>query len=502
MWWNSWFTCLCASVYLVIMYVRWFRRKANAKYARMSGPRKLPLIGHAHKFFRATPGQIANTLKYFGSFPSPVCIYMGPLPHVAIFDPEQLQVILHSQNCLDKSIQYSFLRVSRTLISAPTYLWKGQRKALNPSFGAAILNNFVPIFNEKCAILTGLLEKHVGQPERNYTRDLCKFTLDQIYATALGCDFDMQRSPDGERSLDLIESYIKVMVARIYTVWKYPEFIYRMTSGYKREQEILKTYHETIISKLLKAIDFEEKLKQSEVDFSNEYTDTKKPHIFIDLLLKLIRDGDEVAKEDIFQQIDMILFAGNDTTAKTTSFILLMLAMHPEVQERCYREILEVCPGQDQSVSAEDVSRLPYLDMACRETMRLFPVGSVLARVTTADIKLNDEHTIPANSTVIMGIYQMHRDPKIWGPNADEFDPNNFLPEKVAKRHPYSYLPFSGGPRNCVGMRYAWLSLKILVVHMLRKYRLKTSLTMDQIRIKYGLILNIANGCMLTLERR
>lgn len=505
MWWYSWLTYLCASVCMVMIFLQWSRRKTNAKFAKMSGPRRLPLIGHAHKFFRATPGKIANTLKYFGSFPSPVCIYMGPLPHVAIFDPEQLQVILNSQNCLDKSIQYSFLRVSRTMISAPTHLWKNQRKALNPSFAPAILNNFVPIFNEKCAILTGLLEKYVGQPERNYTRDLCKFTLDQIYATALGCDFDMQRSPDGERSLDLIESYIKVMVARIFTVWKYPEFIYRMTSGYKREQEILKTYHETIISKLLRAIDFEEKLKLSDENNNeamNEDTGSKKPNIFIDRLLKLMRDGDEIAKEDIFQQIDMILFAGNDTTAKTTSFILLMLAMHPEVQERCYQEIMAVCPGENQIVTAEDAAELIYLEMACKETMRLFPVGSVLARVTTADIKLNDEHTIPADSTIIMGIYQIHRDQKIWGPKADEFDPNNFLPERAEKRHPYSFLPFSGGPRNCVGMRYAWLSLKVLVVHMLKKYRLSTSLTMDQIRIKYGIILNIANGCLLTLEKR
>lgn len=199
----------------------------------------------------------------------------------------------------------------------------------------------------------------------------------------------MQVSPDGERSIDLLEAYIKLMVARFFTVWKYPEFIYRMTKSYKREQEILKTYHETIIMKLVRAVNFEEKLNKSSDDLANEDIGTKKPQIFIDGLIKLMREGQQVAKEDIFQQIDMILFAGNDTTAKTTSFILLMLAMYPEVQERCYQEIVEVCPGEDQIVSAEDAAHLTYLEMVCKETMRLFPVGPILARVTTGDIKLD-----------------------------------------------------------------------------------------------------------------
>lgn len=199
----------------------------------------------------------------------------------------------------------------------------------------------------------------------------------------------MQVSPDGERSLDLLEAYIKLMVARFFTVWKYPEFIYRMTTSYKREQEILKTYHDTIIMKLIRAINFEEQLNKSNDNLTNEDIGTKKPQIFIDGLMKLMREGDQVSREDIFQQIDMILFAGNDTTAKTTSFILLMLAMYPEVQERCYQEIVEVCPGEDQLVSAEDVAHLTYLEMVCKETMRLFPVGPMLARVTTGDIKLD-----------------------------------------------------------------------------------------------------------------
>ncbi|XP_065082891.1 cytochrome P450 4C1-like [Ochlerotatus camptorhynchus] len=459
---------------------------------------------------------IAGTLKYFSEFPSPVCIYMGPLPHVAIFDPEQLQVVLHSQNCLDKSVQYSFLRVSETLISAPAHLWKGQRKALNPSFGPAILSSFADIFNKKCVMLTERLGQYVGKPERNFYRDISKCTLDQIYATAFGCDFNMQQSLDGERSLDLQEAYMKLMAARFFTVWKYPEFIYRMTKSYKKELELRKIYHDSITGKMVQQLCVEENLRSSdEQKPTNEDTGTRKPQNFIECLIKYLRVGGQASKdkypvrvgtqsskEDVFPHVDMTIFAGNDTSAKTICSILLMLAIHPEVQERCYQELMEVCPEEDQPISYKDAANLTYLEMVCKETMRLLPAVPIMARVTSGDIKLNDRHTIPANCTIIMGIFQIHRDPKIWGPNADNFDPDNFLPDNVAKRHPYSYIPFSAGPRNCVGMRYAYLSSKIMVAHMLRKYRLKTSLTMSQLRIRCGLLLHISNGCQMALEKR
>ncbi|XP_065082874.1 probable cytochrome P450 313a4 [Ochlerotatus camptorhynchus] len=495
--WDSLLVYICASVLTVFIYFQWTRRKMYASLASMSGPTRLPLIGHAHKFVNVSPETIADTLIYFVSnFPSPVCIHMGPLPHVAVFDPEQVQAVLYSPNCLDKSLHYSFFRIPRTLLTAPGHLWKGLRKTLNPALGPTILNSFIPIFNQKSALLAELLEQHVGKPERNFERDVAKCTLDQIYLTAFGCDHRMQQSPEGDISLELFDIYMEIMVARMFTIWKYPEFIYRMTKAYRIERESRKTYLK-MNSKLLHAFNLGEQFHKS-----NDDNGTSKPKNVLECLKKYICEVNPAAKDDIPHHIVMILFAGNDTTAKTVSFILLMLAMHPDVQDRCFQEIMQVCTGEDGFVSAEDVANLTYLDMVCKETMRLYPVGPMLARVTTGEVKLNDQHIIPANCNIIIGIYQIHRDPKIWGQNADKFDPDNFLPDNVTKRHPYSFIPFSGGPRNCMGMRYAVLSMKITIVHMLRKYRLKTSLTIDQLKVSYGIMLNIANGCQLTIEKR
>lgn len=199
----------------------------------------------------------------------------------------------------------------------------------------------------------------------------------------------MQESPEGEQSVELFDIYMKLMAVRFFTVWKYPEFIYRMTKSYRIEQESLKIYH-NINRKMMIAMNLDEQLNATNKHTQTiEDTGTKKPKNYIECLLKYICEENPAARQDILQHIGIMLFAGNDTSAKTISFILLMLATHPDVQERCFQEIMQVCPGEDQPVSTEDIANLTYLDMVCKETMRLFPVAPIIARITTDDVKLN-----------------------------------------------------------------------------------------------------------------
>ncbi|KAL9697742.1 hypothetical protein quinque_001183 [Culex quinquefasciatus] len=197
-----------------------------------------------------------------------------------------------------------------------------------------------------------------------------------------------------------------------------------------------------------------------------------------------------------------IIEAGNDTTATTLKMVFLMLAIHPDIQERVHEEILRVCPDTDQFVSMEDASALSYIETVCKEVWRLYPVGPFVGRVATLDIKLDDKHTIPADSQILINFHHLHRNPSTWGPDADKFNPDRFLPENCTQRHPYAFLPFSAGPRHCIGLRYAWLSLKIIIVHVLRRYRLRTTLTMDQIKIRFSVVTRILNGCPISLEER
>ncbi|XP_065082871.1 probable cytochrome P450 313a4 [Ochlerotatus camptorhynchus] len=494
------------SVLIVVgVYYRWSRRKVLAAVAHMNGPPKVPLLGHLYLMKFTSPEQIFHHLTSLaGSHQSPMCIHLGPIIAVCVYKPEHLQAVLTSPHCISRAFVYDFFRVSKGLFSSPSHIWKGQRKVLNHSFGPGILNSFVSIFNEKSAILTTMMGLHVGKGERDFTREIARCTLDTIYSTAFGLNFDMQQSPEGNKYLDLQEEFMELVLKRMFSVTHYIERIYRMSKEYKREQEILR-YARILTNRVMEARNADEILSgkvamnQPEV----QETDGKMPQIFLDKLLELARENKQhLAVDDISEHLDTIIFAGNDTTATTMSNLLLMMAMHPDVQERVYQEIMEACPDADQPVSIEETTKLVYTEMVCKETMRLFPVGPVIGRVAEADIQLSDKHVIPARSMVFCGYYMVHHDCEIWGPKANEFNPDNFLPENISKIHPYAYLPFSGGLRNCIGVRYAWISMKIMIVHILRKYRLKTSLTMDKLTLKFCVILKIGNGCFISLEKR
>ncbi|KAG4069559.1 hypothetical protein HA402_006925 [Bradysia odoriphaga] len=196
-----------------------------------------------------------------------------------------------------------------------------------------------------------------------------------------------------------------------------------------------------------------------------------------------------------------MLVAGNDTTALTMSHIILMLAMHPEVQEKAFQEIKDCHETQTSLTDAEIMAKLVYLEMCVKESMRLFPVGPFMGRQTTEDVKLSN-CTVPKGTMLILSCHHLHRNKEVWGPNADKFDPDNFLPEKVASRHAYSYLPFSGGARNCIGIKYAWMSMKIFLSAIMRQYKFSTHLRLEEIVTKFEILLKIENRHLVTVERR
>ena len=103
---------------------------------------------------------------------------------------------------------------------------------------------------------------------------------------------------------------------------------------------------------------------------------------------------------------------------------------------------------------------------------------------------------------IAIDLYNLHRDPAVWGEDPEIFNPNNFLPEKQTARHPYSYLPFSGGPRNCIGIKYAWYAMKIQLCYVLRNYRMTTKLKREDLKLQLHIITKLENNFMISLEKR
>lgn len=126
------------------------------------------------------------------------------------------------------------------------------------------------------------------------------------------------------------------------------------------------------------------------------------------------------------------------------------MSIHPQVQEKVVDELRSVFQSSPVEITYENLNKLVYMDMVIKETLRLVPSVPNLARKTTAEIEL-DGYKIAPGTDIHISPLACHRNEEQWGPNADQFDPDNFLPEKVAERHPFAWMAFSIGIRNCIG---------------------------------------------------
>lgn len=165
---------------------------------------------------------------------------------------------------------------------------------------------------------------------------------------------------------------------------------------------------------------------------------------------------------------------GHDTTATAITWFLYSMAtnQHDQVrnrstnhshsvehllhmvaitQEQVYQEIYDCFGDSDRPCTLEDLPKLKYLECCLKETMRLHPSVPLLRRqLLTEEMKVNG-YTIPVGATVQMQVYAVHHDEKHF-PDPYAFKPERFLPEQSVGRHPYAYVPFSAGPRNCIGI--------------------------------------------------
>ena len=117
-------------------------------------------------------------------------------------------------------------------------------------------------------------------------------------------------------------------------------------------------------------------------------------------------------------------------------------------------------------------------------------------------IIFTDMYTLPKNANVVFRIIDVQRNPALWGHDADLFKPDRFLPENINKIHPYAYLPFSLGSRNCIGYKYALNAIKIVISHIIKSFRVSTPLSFEELKLEISFVLRISQNYIVKLEKR
>lgn len=424
-------------------------------------------------------------------------VYSGLEANVVIYRAEEVEgFVNHSENISKPFIIYEMIHpwLNRGLLTSTGSKWKTRRKMLTPAFHFKILENFASVMNNHARTFTKKLESRM---DHDVIPDVQTLTLKIICETVMGVNLDTYDKEAARDYLDAMRRMGELLLIRVISPHQWPEWLYRMTPSGAETYGVVKRLHKfsrTVIEE--RQAHFEgspealKNLLQLNIDESFK---CKKP--FLDLLLKEhFKNKNEFTIEDIREEVDTFMFAGHDTTAMALSFVLFLIGHHPEVQRKLHKELDDVLGTDDPEgdISLDQLRDLKYLECVIKESLRVYPSVPIVGRKITKEYQLNGK-TVPRGSNVYCFIYALHRDPKYF-PEPERFDPDRFLPEKSIGRHPFAFLPFSAGTRNCIGQRFALQEEKILLSWILRKYSLESLMPRDDIKLYTELVLRSKNG--------
>ena len=196
---------------------------------------------------------------------------------------------------------------------------------------------------------------------------------------------------------------------------------------------------------------------------------TKDDMLSLMLTMAAHGSGEPVSGREIRDEAATLFVAGHDTTSAALAWFWYLLARHPEVEQRVLAEVDAVLG--DRTATYEDFGRLKYLEMVVKETMRLYPAaGFLFGREVVEDVEIGG-YTLRKGAWVFVSPYIVHRDPNNFK-EPEKFDPERFAPGRVESIPPYTYLPFGGGPRICVGNSMAMMEIVLLAATVLQRFRL------------------------------
>ena len=180
-------------------------------------------------------------------------------------------------------------------------------------------------------------------------------------------------------------------------------------------------------------------------------------------------DGKPMSDRQLRDELITLFLAGHETTAIALSWTLFLLARHPDAEERLSREIGEALGGR--LPRAADLPRLRCAEAVVRESLRLFPPAYVIGREAIADCVIGG-YDVAAGTTIYFAPWVLHRDARHF-PDPEAFRPERWLDGSTAKLPRYAYIPFGGGPRVCIGERFAMMEGVLVLVTLLRRFRLE-----------------------------
>ncbi|KAI0058900.1 cytochrome P450 [Artomyces pyxidatus] len=498
-------------------------RIRQASLWKIPGPPSVSLItGNFSQMFNSSASKYhAHITRTYGR----VIRLTGLLgeSHLVISDTKALtNILLQGQGAVFDTPEW--VLESNTRIIGPGLLSQGgvhhrrQRKMLQPFFSTKHMRSLVPLCHRVIHQLDVVLQQKLadGPKEVELLDWLGRLALELIAQAGMGYTFN-SLSPSGEEhEFDTaLKEYMPTISSIIFLrrlapqAASWPPWLLRLGGTLLPSPMLhrMMSIADTIERHSVQI--FQEKsalLAGGDDEFTHQLSEGK------DIISVLMRANmtasgeDRLPDSEITGQMATFLIGGTDTTSSAIARTLLLLAHHPEAQERLRKEINDAYVSSgDSELDYDELAGMAYLDAVCRETLRVYPPVNFAARVCRADtsVPLSEPVQtsggaisslfIPQGTNLLMNIGGVNRDPRIWGTDAEEWRPERFLaplPESVAEaRIPgvlSNLMTFSGGPRSCIGFQFAQLEMKVALSHLVRAFRFSPST--KEIVWRYGVV--------------
>ncbi|NXR82916.1 CP3AD protein, partial [Pycnonotus jocosus] len=434
------------------------------------GPKPLPFFGTCLEYRK---GFLEFDTECFKKYGKVWGIYDGRQPTLAVTDPQIIKSVL-VKDCYTTFTNRRRTDLVGVLINAVSLAedehWKRLRTVLSPTFTSGKLKEMFPIMKHYGEVLVKNVQKQVKEDSSIPVKDIFgSYSMDVVTSTSFGVNIDSMNNPK--------DPFVREMKKLVKFDFSSPVFLLSFVFPFLipvMAKMNVNVFPNDAVDFFMRSIAKIKKEREKEAH--------KGRVDFLQLMIESQRSGSQEKNEgnhsykaltdiEVLAQAFIFIFAGYEPTSNSLGYLAYELALHPDVQEKVLQEIDTVLPNK-APLTYEAIMKLEYLDMTVNETLRFYPIGGRLERTCKKDVEINGV-TIPKGVVVTIPPYILHRDPEYW-PNPDEFRPERFSKENKESIDPYTYLPFGAGPRNCIGMRFALLTLKVAIVSLLQHFTFQT----------------------------
>ncbi|XP_066255301.1 cytochrome P450 4d2-like [Euwallacea similis] len=483
--------------YFIYQYVNKFRKVRETLNWMPHVPRK-PVIGIVMEFSGSE--EAVNDMTRLTNNPLKMAYMEGPTVWgILSRSCEFSEFVLSSNTILEKSDIYTFFHewLGTGLLTSTGTKWKKRRRIITPAFHFSILDQFVQIFDKDTDILVDKLQRPAADKATvNIYEYVNLCALDSICESAMGVTIESQNLKN-QNYVHAVKDYCRIAIVRMMSSWKRISVLFKLTEEHGLQQqnvEILHGFSTSVIEKRKREF-VNKKLNEAlQVDSFGR----KNKLAFLDLLLNATVDGKPLSPGDIREEVDTFIFEGHDTTSSAIASALFLLANNPKHQDLVRKEQKDIYgKDRDRPTTQQDLNEMKYLDLVIKETLRLYPPVPVIGRRITEAIEYKGQK-IPKNTFLTIFIYGMNHDPDYFD-SPEEFVPERFLDTNL--KSPYMYVPFSAGPRNCIGQRFAVLEMKCMISKIIRHFVLSPTNPPHKMIMVSEAVLKSKNGVNIQLEK-